>query len=117
MPTTAKLTEEFIETHPSIKDCLKKGVINYSKLSRRIAKELNIEKKTSMEAILIACRRYAEKLKKEKVLEDKILEILKASELEIKNKIVVIIVEKGVYSEHLIQIERKVRKNADFLGL
>lgn len=113
MPTTTELTEQYILEHPSIKDCLKKGVINYSKLSRKIAQELSLGKKTSMEAILIACRRYALKLKKEAVSEKEILSILKTSALEIKNKMVVVIVDKAIYMDHLLQIEKKVRKMAD----
>ena len=113
MPTTTELTERYILEHPSIKDCLKKGVINYSKLSRKIAQELSLGKKTSMEAILIACRRYAMKLKKEAVSEKEILSILKTSALEIKNKMVVVIVDKAIYMDHLLQIEKKVRKMAD----
>ena len=70
MPTKTELTEQYLAEHPSIKDCLKNGIINYSKLSRKIAKELNIEKETSIEAILIACRRYEMKIKEEKQLEE-----------------------------------------------
>ena len=95
MQTTTELTKQYLKEHPSIKDCLKHGIINYSKLSRKIAKELDIQKKTSLEAILIACRRYETKLKNEKILEDKILGILKRSELEIKNKIAVVIIDKN----------------------
>jgi hypothetical protein len=113
MTTTTKLTEKYLGEHPSIKDCLKHGIINYSKLSRKIANELNIEKKTSLEAILIACRRYEVKIKEEKVLENKILDILKKSELEIKNKIVVAIIDKKSYMGNLIEIEKKVRKTTD----
>ncbi len=113
MPTTTELTEKFVSEHPSIKDCLKKGIINYSKLARMIAKELGIGKKTSIEAILIACRRYAEKLKKEKVLEDKIINVLKNSSLEIKNKIIVVTIDKKIYMDNLINIEKKIRKTAD----
>ncbi|MFH1439260.1 MAG: ACT domain-containing protein [Candidatus Woesearchaeota archaeon] len=113
MATTTKLTEKYISMHPSIKDSLSKGIINYSKLSRMIAKELGIEKQTSMEAILIACRRYAGKIKKDKVQEDKILAVLKKSELEIKNKIVTIIIDKKLYVENLLDIEKKIRKKAD----
>jgi len=113
MPTTAELTEKYLSEHPSIKDCLREGIVNYSKLSRKIAKELNIEKKTSLEAILIAARRYSEKLKTEKVREEKIIEILKQSELEIKNKIVVVIVKKSFVSENLIDIEKKIKKQDD----
>jgi hypothetical protein len=115
MPSTTELTIKYLEEHPSIKDCLKYGIINYSRLSRKISKEIKIEKKTSIEAILMACRRYALKLKKEQVLEDRIIEILKKSELEIKNKIIVAIVNKKISLERLIDIEKKVRKNGDIL--
>jgi len=115
MPTTAELTEKYLSEHPSIKDCLREGIINYSKLSRKIAKELNIEKKTSLEAILIAARRYSEKLKTEKVREEKIIELLKESELEIKNKIVVTIIKKGFEPETMIDIEKKIKKQDDVI--
>ena len=113
MPTTTELTEKYLSEHPSIKDCLREGIINYSKLSRKIAKELDIEKKTSIEAILIAARRYEEKIKKEKVREEKIIEILKKSELEIKNKIIVAIIQKDIDHETLINIEKKIKKQGD----
>jgi len=113
MPTTTELTEKYLSEHPSIKDCLREGIINYSKLSRKISRELEIEKKTSMEAILIACRRYETKIKKEKILEDKILNILRKSELEIKNKIIVCIIEKTKYLDKILEIQRKVQKKAD----
>jgi len=113
MPTTTELTQKYLEEHPSIKDCLKHGIINYSKLSRKIAKDIDIEKKTSLEAILISCRRYEAKLKSEKIHEDKILDILKRSELEIKNKIVTAIMDKKGYIGNLIEMEKKIRSTAD----
>jgi hypothetical protein len=113
MKTTTELTNDYINKHPNIKDCLKHGIINYSKLSRKISKELNIQKKTSLEAILIACRRYEQKLNDKKILEEKIIEILSNSELEIKNKIVVAIINKNSYMEKLIDIERKIRGTTD----
>jgi hypothetical protein len=113
MATTAELTEKYLTEHPSVKDCLKKGVINYSKLSREISKELSLDKKTSIEAILVACRRYAAKLRDDRVHENKVLGVLKKSELEIRNKIIVAVIDKIVYMEHLLQIEKKIRKIAD----
>jgi len=35
-----KLSEKYINEHPSIKDCVRKGLINYSSLTRQIASEL-----------------------------------------------------------------------------
>ena len=62
---TTEMTNEYINEHPHIKNCLKRGLINYSALARYIAKELDIEKKSSKEAILIASRRKQDSLKKE----------------------------------------------------
>jgi acetolactate synthase small subunit len=104
MVTTTKQTEDYLAEHPSIKDCLKINIINYSKLARKIAKELKIEKKTSMEAILIACRRYVYKIKSSANQEKKILNVLKDSELEIKNKIVSVIINKTAYQDYSSKI-------------
>ncbi|PLW80233.1 hypothetical protein C0585_03715 [Candidatus Woesearchaeota archaeon] len=113
MTSTAEITEKYIENHPSIKDCLKKELLNYTQLSKLIAKELEIRNKTSIEAIQIAARRYIRKIKSEDINEDKIIEILKQSELEIKNKVVTIVIEKLYYPEKLIEIELKIKKNKD----
>lgn len=110
MVTTAELTEKYISEHPSIKDCLKKGLLNYSKLARAIAKELDIEKKTSKEAILIAARRFAHKLKEEALREEKIRNILGKGELEIKNKIIVFIIEKIRYLDKFFELEKGIKK-------
>ncbi|MBM3199325.1 hypothetical protein FJZ53_00185 [Candidatus Woesearchaeota archaeon] len=110
MVTTAELTERYISEHPSIKDCLKKGVLNYSKLARAIAKDLDIEKKTSKEAILIAARRFAKKLKEEASREEKIRGILRKGELEIKNKIVIIITEKIRHTDKFFELEKDAKK-------
>lgn len=113
MATTTDLTEKYISEHPSIKDCIKYDIINYSKLARKIAKELGIEKQSSIEAILVAARRYAEKIRIKDNLEKKIMDILRRSELEIRNKIIVAIVDKNVYIEQLIDLEKEVRQKAD----
>ena len=104
--TTSELTVEYIKNHPNIKSCLKSGLINYSSLSRLIAKDLKIEKKTSMEAILIAARRFQDKLSKEKVYEKKIKDLLRDSEIEIKNKIVVFIVNKTISPDSFQKIQK-----------
>lgn len=51
----AKIVRDYVDTHPSIKDCLKDDLINLSALSRQIMKERGL---TTMEATLVACRRY-----------------------------------------------------------
>ena len=108
-----KLTEKYINEHPSIKDCVRKGLINYSSLTRQIAKDLNLDLKKNFDAILIACRRYFRKVKKEDILEKKIINILKQSKLEVKNKILVVVVEKDIYFNHLIELHKEVKKKAE----
>lgn len=107
--TTTELTVEYIKNHPYIKSCLKKGLINYSSLARLIAKELTIEKKTSQEAILIAARRFQEKLKGEVISERKIKDLLEESELEIKNKIVVVILEKNLNFDYIQELQKEIK--------
>ena len=61
--TTSQITQEYIKQNPAISYCLKKGIINYSKLSNLIANELKISKKSSIEAISIASIRYEKSIK------------------------------------------------------
>lgn len=110
--TTTELTNEYIKEHPSIKSCLKKGLINYSSLARLIAKDLGIEKKTSKEAILIAARRFQEKLKKEFSHEKKIKDLMADSSVDIKNKITVFILEKYINLDDIDEIQQRIRKEA-----
>ena len=113
MPNITKLTESYILGHPSIKDCLKNGLINYSSLSRQIAFDLKLNLKKNFDAVLIACRRFKRKLKKEDSHENKILRILKESKIEIKNKVVAVVLEKDIFFGNLLNIEREIKKSKE----
>jgi len=110
MNSITKITEEYISNHPSVKDCLKNDLINFSSLSRKIAKELDLNLKKNFDAILIACRRFQRKLKNEEAAESKILRILKKSRIEIKNKVIAVVLEKGVFFGTLLNLEKDIRK-------
>ena len=105
-----RLAESYILQHPSIKDSLKNGLINYSSLSRRIVDDLNLSLKENFDAILIACRRFQRKLKNEEAAESKILRILKKSRIEIKNKVIAVVLEKNVFFGTLLNLEKDIRK-------
>ncbi len=107
-----KTVENYIREHPSIMDNLKKGLINYSSLARKISKELNIKK---FDAILIACRRYASKLKAQKTREKEILDILKKSKFEVKNRVVAVVLEPNIYFDDLIELQKNIKKQSGFL--
>ena len=117
MANITKLTENYILEHPSIKDCLKNGFINYSSLSRQIALDLNLSLKNNFDAILIACRRFKRKLKKEQVHENSILKVLKESKIEIKNKIIAVVLEKDIYFENLINLEKEIKKKKEIFRI
>ena len=82
----AKRTRIYIDRHSSIKDCIKYGIINYSALSRKIAEAMDIKNE---EAVLVACRRYADGLKWD-INEMAVKTVLSKSRLEIKNRISII---------------------------
>lgn len=111
------MAESYILEHPSIKDCLKNGLVNYSSLSRHIAAELNLSEKKNFDAILIACRRLKRKLKKENVFEKKIIKILKESRIEVKNKIIAVVLEKDIYFDNLAALARDVKKKKEVFGV
>ena len=117
MQNVTKLAEEYISNHPSVKDCLKNDLINFSSLSRQIAKELDLNLKKNFDAILIACRRYQRKLKNEGVLENKILKILKNSKIEIKNKVIAVVLEKDVFFGTLQNLEKEIKKRNEIFRI
>ena len=79
----AERTRAYIDAHPSVKDCIAKGLINYSSLARMIMKDLSVDNE---EAVMIACRRYAGRLNTTSDHELSILRILKDSRLEMRTK-------------------------------
>ena len=79
MVNITKLTESYIAEHPFVKDCLKKGIINYSSLTRQICSDLNLDIKKNFDAILIACRRFYRKIKTEAATEKKIFHFIEKS--------------------------------------
>jgi coenzyme F420-reducing hydrogenase beta subunit len=85
-PTRESLAEKtriYIDAHPSVKDCVSKGLVNYSSLARAIMKDLDLDNE---EAVMIACRRYASKMAVSVDHEINILNILKDSRLEMRTK-------------------------------
>lgn len=84
--SAAQVSRDFIDTHPSVKDGIKYGIVNYSALTRMIMEQEGLKNE---EAVLVACRRYGESLKGAGQ-EDLIREVLKESALEVKTKISII---------------------------
>ena len=117
MAIITKLTEEYIMQHPSIKGCLKNDLINYSSLSRLIASDLNINLKKNFDAILIACRRFKRKLRQEVIFEKNILKVLRDSKIEIKNKIIAVVLEKDIFFGALLNLEKEIKNKREIFRI
>ncbi|MCK5283055.1 MAG: ACT domain-containing protein [Nanoarchaeota archaeon] len=111
-----RLAEKYIQEHPYIRACLRKGLINYSSLTREIALHNKLGLKKNFDAILIACRRYKRKVENDSN-EKEILELLKKSRIEAKNKILAVVLEKNISLNNLEIIEKKIRKEGEVLRI
>ncbi len=109
-----KESEEYISRHPSIKDSLKEGLVNYSALSRRICKERGIK---NFDAVLVACRRYCRKLKAERSTEREIIDILRKGKVEARNKTTVAVIGKNASIDSLIELERKIKSKGEAIHI
>jgi hypothetical protein len=106
----SKITEEYVNQNPSIRDSLQKGLVNYSKLSRLIIKEEKL-KQNGFDAILVALTRLEYKLKKKQSYQRKIKEVLKSTNLEIKTKMIVCIIEKDTFYQNIVNLHNNIKKN------
>lgn len=84
----AKQVKAYIERKPYILETIELNIINYSALAREIGKDLKIENIETIKAALI---RISNKYrKKKKMMQQRVIEILRESEFSIKNKIATI---------------------------
>lgn len=91
----AKAAKDFIEKRPVIKECLAKGLLNYSELARKII-EQNALKKSDFDAVLVAVRRLAEKAKPSRDSEKAIMQLLAKSKLEIKTRVCSVVLDQSI---------------------
>jgi hypothetical protein len=86
-PTAAEVARRYIEDHPSVRDCLSHDIINFTSLGRRIREETGL---ANQEAVEVACRRYQRQMRAERPLEARVMEIVKASRLEVRTRVAII---------------------------
>lgn len=108
----SRVTQKYIRAHPSIADCLDRGLINYSALARKICDETEIE---AFDAVLIACRRYFAKKKERVPHEKKILSLVRGAKIKVSNKIAVAIIEKGKSIDKIFELQKLIKsQKGDF---
>ena len=90
----SKRVEEWVEGKPCIRYALSMGIVNYSALAREIMEKEGIK---NFDAVVVALRRYKEKLGRIGSIGKKQMEILKASTIEIKTGINVYVMSKTLW--------------------
>jgi aspartokinase len=105
--SVSRLTHKYIREHPSVQDCLERGLINYSALAREICTTNQID---SFDAVLVACRRYFQKKRSHVSREQKILALVKKSKVRVRNKILVASIEKSKGLDKALEIQNFVKK-------
>ncbi len=89
MPSVSENVWLYVKGKPYLQEALEKGVVNYSALARMIDREMEGK---NFDAVKAALRRLNERLKKERRnVEQKVLKVIRASRLEMRDKIAVII--------------------------
>ncbi len=107
-----KLTEQYIREHPSIRDCLKSGLVNHSALARKIMADTGADR---FDAVLAASRRYKAAI--EDSNEEGILRILRKSKLEVKNRMMIAVLEKMPDFRKILEIEQEIKKAKGLLNI
>lgn len=111
MKNITKSAEEYIKNHPFIRQALKNNIINYSKLARMISRERNIN---NFDAILIACRRYYQKIHKKSEIPS-VINLLKGSKLSIRSNIAVVIIEPDASFRNILQLQKEIHDQNEII--
>jgi len=88
-PTAAEITRRYIDDHPSIRDCLAFNIVNFTSLARKIRSETGLP---NQEAIEVACRRYQRQMRAARPLEQRVLEVVRSSRLEVRTRVAILTV-------------------------
>ena len=108
----AKSAKGFIDMHPVIKECIAKGLINYSELARQVIAQQGL-KGSDFDAVLVAVRRHAEKAKLRGSNEAAILGLFRKSRLEIKDNVCSIVLDESVPFSFLTKLIGEINEKQE----
>lgn len=110
-----KQVENYLKLNPAVRNALHLGIVNYSKVSRKIISDLKNPDLT-IDSIIISCRRIYESHKKLYHNSFNLVsEILSATSLQIRNKVSTIILDSKIPILRLNALRElsKNKKNSD----
>ncbi|MBN8548930.1 MAG: hypothetical protein J0M12_06420 [Deltaproteobacteria bacterium] len=108
MPRQRNITQEtrtYIWNHPSVRDCLARGLINHSALARQICDELAIK---SFDAVLAAAKRVT--APNPQPLEKQIKRLINEAQVSVTNKIAVVVISPPQDFERVLLLQKNIRR-------
>lgn len=99
-------TNRYIAERPSVKECMRRGLVNYSALAREICDHLG---SSQFDAVLVACRRYLQRIRNQASSEKRIIDLVRRARVRLRNKIAVAIIEKPRDYERLYRLQRDIK--------
>ncbi len=112
----AKKTGNFVLSKPFVRECLKKGLVNFSALARKIIEEEKLMD-SDFDAVLVALRRLSEKHIPSKDFEARIIGLLKKGKTEAKNRITVIVLDNRVLLSQFAKLINEAVENDETFHL
>lgn len=101
--TIARNVRDYLRNKPYLLEALEKNIVNLSELSRQIQKELKTDNITAVKAAL---RRFSGELQKHKQKrEEKILALLKRSNIAVYDRKSVMITSKEIQSKNSMKVD------------
>ncbi len=110
--SVAEASRRIISTRPSVMDCLKQGVVNFSALAEVIKDQVAMlckRRSVNVDSIKMALMRYSEELKrKRRTIEKQVVDVVARSILELKNDVAVLTINQAVFPVYIDRIVKLV---------
>lgn len=110
----AKMTQEYIGSHASVKECARRGLVNFSALAREICTEHGLDR---FEAVLAACQRYSRRLQGQVSQERRVLALLRRAKIQVNTKVSVFNVDRPKDLEPLFALQREMKQAGESFAL
>ncbi|MCS7108602.1 MAG: hypothetical protein RMH77_01860 [Sulfolobales archaeon] len=97
--SVSNAVRKIITTHPSLLDCIKLGVVNYSSLARLIVDEVKMVgdfKEVNSNAVKMSLIRFSEMLKSRRTIDEVIRKVLAGTTIELQTDLKLITLRKEV---------------------
>jgi hypothetical protein len=106
----AQQVRNYISSHPAVKECLRRNLINFSALAREIGTRLNVRKRQAMVA---AIRRLALRIRKQSSLEHEVAKLFSQSQSLVRSEMIVAVVQRPTDFKKVLTLVQESRACAE----